>query len=435
MHKMFGRRRLNKKNMERNRRFNRGRTNIKEKLRERKRKGSYVGDLVNMSIKEINEMGEVADSVGQFRHLLNDQLSRVLAMTDEKSRPKDYSSMTQIVIGLVPGDGIGPIIMEQAERLLKVLLEKELRSGTVVLKEIEGLTIENRLQKQETIPADVMAQIKKCDVLLKGPTTTPKGGNMESANVRLRKELDLYANVRPVYIPEKNIDWVFFRENTEGEYALGSSGVEIPGKLAIDFKVTTEPGTKRIARRAFDYADSTGRNRVSIVTKANIMKKTDGNFSRICHEVGGRYPNIEMDEWYIDIMAANLVNEDIRSDFQVFLLPNLYGDIITDLAAQLQGGVGTAGSANIGDQYAMFEAIHGSAPRMIEDGLGDYANPASIFKACEMMLTHIGFHAKARALESVLDECLNREKSVVVTGFKEGATCKEFADYVIGKLL
>ncbi|MBQ1471032.1 MAG: isocitrate/isopropylmalate dehydrogenase family protein [Eubacterium sp.] len=380
-------------------------------------------------------MGEVADSVGQFRHLLNDQLSRVLAMTDEKSRPKDYSSMTQIVIGLVPGDGIGPIIMEQAERLLKVLLEKELRSGTVVLKEIEGLTIENRLQKQETIPADVMAQIKKCDVLLKGPTTTPKGGNMESANVRLRKELDLYANVRPVYIPEKNIDWVFFRENTEGEYALGSSGVEIPGKLAIDFKVTTEPGTKRIARRAFDYADSTGRNRVSIVTKANIMKKTDGNFSRICHEVGGRYPNIEMDEWYIDIMAANLVNEDIRSDFQVFLLPNLYGDIITDLAAQLQGGVGTAGSANIGDQYAMFEAIHGSAPRMIEDGLGDYANPASIFKACEMMLTHIGFHAKARALESVLDECLNREKSVVVTGFKEGATCKEFADYVIGKLL
>ncbi len=432
---MFGRRRLNKKNMERNRRFNQGRTNIKEKLRERKRKGSYVGDLVNMSIKEINEMGEVADSVGQFRHLLNDQLSRVLAMTDEKSRPKDYSSMTQIVIGLVPGDGIGPIIMEQAERLLKVLLEKELRSGTVVLKEIEGLTIENRLQKQETIPADVMAQIKKCDVLLKGPTTTPKGGNMESANVRLRKELDLYANVRPVYIPEKNIDWVFFRENTEGEYALGSSGVEIPGKLAIDFKVTTEPGTKRIARRAFDYADSTGRNRVSIVTKANIMKKTDGNFSRICHEVGGRYPNIEMDEWYIDIMAANLVNEDIRSDFQVFLLPNLYGDIITDLAAQLQGGVGTAGSANIGDQYAMFEAIHGSAPRMIEDGLGDYANPASIFKACEMMLTHIGFHAKARALESVLDECLNREKSVVVTGFKEGATCKEFADYVIGKLL
>ena len=432
---MFGRRRLNKKNMERNRRFNQGRTNIKEKLRERKRKGSYVGDLVNMSIKEINEMGEVADSVGQLRHLLNDQLSRVLAMTDEKSRPKDYSSMTQIVIGLVPGDGIGPIIMEQAERLLKVLLEKELRSGTVVLKEIEGLTIENRLQKQETIPADVMAQIKKCDVLLKGPTTTPKGGNMESANVRLRKELDLYANVRPVYIPEKNIDWVFFRENTEGEYALGSSGVEIPGKLAIDFKVTTEPGTKRIARRAFDYADSTGRNRVSIVTKANIMKKTDGNFSRICHEVGGRYPNIEMDEWYIDIMAANLVNEDIRSDFQVFLLPNLYGDIITDLAAQLQGGVGTAGSANIGDQYAMFEAIHGSAPRMIEDGLGDYANPASIFKACEMMLTHIGFHAKARALESVLDECLNREKSVVVTGFKEGATCKEFADYVIGKLL
>ena len=428
---MFGRRRLNKKNMERNRRFNQGRTNIKEKLRERKRKGSYVGDLVNMSIKEINEMGEVADSVGQFRHLLNDQLSRVLAMTDEKSRPKDYSSMTQIVIGLVPGDGIGPIIMEQAERLLKVLLEKELRSGTVVLKEIEGLTIENRLQKQETIPADVMAQIKKCDVLLKGPTTTPKGGNMESANVRLRKELDLYANVRPVYIPEKNIDWVFFRENTEGEYALGSSGVEIPGKLAIDFKVTTEPGTKRIARRAFDYADSTGRNRVSIVTKANIMKKTDGNFSRICHEVGGRYPNIEMDEWYIDIMAANLVNPAIRSKFQVFLLPNLYGDIITDEAAQLQGGVGTAGSANAGDRYAMFEAIHGSAPRMIEQGIQAWANPESLLRALVMLLRHIARTDAATRLETALNTA---SAQLNMTGEPGGNTAKDFGDAVIRAL-
>ena len=170
------------------------------------------------------------------------------------------------------------------------------------------------------------------------------------------------------------------------------------------------------------------------MTKANIMKKTDGSFTRICHEVAADYPGIEAEDWYIDIMTANLVNRDIRSKFQVFVLPNLYGDIITDEAAEIQGGVGTAGSANMGDQYAMFEAIHGSAPRMIEDGLADYANPSSIFKAAEMMIRHIGFTEKADKLADALQECGEREKKVVVTGFADGATCKEYADYVMSKL-
>ena len=296
---------------------------------------------------------------------------------------------------------------------------------------IDGLTIENRLALGKAIPDDVLAEIKKCDVLLKGPTTTPKGGTMESANVALRRELDLYANVRPVTVPEENIDWIFYRENTEGEYVLGSRGVELPEKLAVDFKVTTNAGTKRIARAAFEYAKQNGKTNVAIVTKANIMKKTDGKFTEICHQIAEEYPGITADDWYIDIMTANLVNPQIRSNFQVFVLPNLYGDIITDEAAQIQGGVGTAGSANIGDDYAMFEAIHGSAPRMIEEGIGEYANPSSIFKATEMLLRHIGFTDKADQLTRAMHICTETERKVVVTGNRDGATCKEFADYLM----
>ena len=284
------------------------------------------------------------------------------------------------------------------------------------------------------MPDETLAQIKACDVLLKGPTTTPKGGTLESANVTLRRELDLYANVRPVSVPEEGIDWIFFRENTEGEYALGSRGVELPGELSMDFKVTTDAGTRRIARAAFEYARANGKRSVAIVTKANIMKKTDGMFSRIAHEVAEDYPEIEAEDWYIDIMCANLVNPVIRSRFQVFLLPNLYGDIITDEAAQIQGGVGTAGSANIGGRYAMFEAIHGSAPRKIESGEGDYANPTSILKALEMLLRHIALPQKADRLSEALRICTETERRVVVTGHRDGASCRAFGDYLLEKL-
>ena len=372
-------------------------------------------------------------AVVQFRELLCQQAARQERM--EKNAPaKDFSTMEKTVIGVIGGDGIGPIIMAQALRVLEKLLKEELESGRVELRRIDGLTIENRLAQGKAVPEDVLAQIKACDVLLKGPTTTPKGGSMESANVTLRREMDLYANVRPVCIPEEGIDWTFFRENTEGEYALGSRGIELPGKLTMDFKVTTDAGTRRIARAAFEYARANGKTSVSIVTKANIMKKTDGMFSRICHEVAASYPEIQAEDWYIDIMTANLVNERIRSQFQVFLLPNLYGDIITDEAAQIQGGVGTAGSANIGDSYAMFEAIHGSAPRKIENGEGDYANPASIFKAAEMLLRHIALAEKADRLAAAMRECTETEKRVVVTGHRDGATCREFTDYLLEKL-
>ena len=368
-------------------------------------------------------MKEVTLACEAFQKLLEEQLRRIANMNSEKV---DFSAKETVTIGIIDGDGIGPMIMAHAVKVLETLLDREISAGSIVLKRIEGLTIENRLALGQSVPSDTLAQIKTCDVLLKGPTTTPMGGKMESANVTLRRELDLYANCRPVSIPEKNIDWMFYRENTEGEYVLGSRGVELPG-MAVDFKVTTDLGTRRIARAAFEYAKNNGKTRVSIVTKANIMKKTDGKFTTIAHEVAKDYTDITVDDWYIDIMTANLVNEAIRDQFQVVLLPNLYGDIITDEAAQIQGGVGTAGSANIGDRYAMFEAIHGSAPRLIEEGLAAYANPASILKATAMLLRHICRADAAERLEKALDSC----KLTVDIGKATGA---EYAEAILGAL-
>ncbi len=378
-----------------------------------------LGDAVKESL---GREGQILSAVDAFRVLLRQQLERIDHMNTDKV---DFSTKDVVTIGLIDGDGIGAVISPQARRVLEALLADEIRSGRIILKQIQGLTIENRLALGQSVPQQVLEQIRQCDVLLKGPTTTPMGGKMESANVTLRRELDLYANVRPVSIPQEGIDWMFFRENTEGEYVLGSRGVSLDG-MAVDFKVTTDAGTRRIARAAFDYARQNGKTRVSIVTKANIMKKTDGKFTAIAHEVAQDYPEITVDDWYIDIMTANLVNPAIRASFQVVLLPNLYGDIITDEAAQIQGGVGTAGSANIGDRFAMFEAIHGSAPRLMELGLGDYASPQSILKAEAMLLRHICRPAAAARLEAAL-----QSNPLPITGDKQGVTCKEYTDKLL----
>ena len=360
-----------------------------------------------------------------FRVLLEEQRKRIANMDTNKT---DFATKAVVTIGIVDGDGIGPYITAHATRVLEKLLADEIAAGSIVLKPIEGLTIENRMAQHKAIPDDVLAQIKSCDVILKGPTETPHGGTLESANVTMRRELDLYANVRPVCIPEKNIDWMFYRENTEGEYVLGSRGVELPG-MAVDFKVTTDLGTRRIARAAFEYAKNNGKKHLSVVTKANIMKKTDGKFTAICHEIAKDYPGITVEDYYIDIMTANLIKEPLREKFQVVLLPNLYGDIITDEAAQIQGGVGTAGSANIGDRYAMFEAIHGSAPRMIERGMGQYANPASIIKAAAMLLRHICRTEAAEKLEKAMAEC-----TVEVKSDGTAATGAQYAEALIAML-
>lgn len=370
----------------------------------------------------------------KFAALLQAQLERSDRIKAD-TEFTDFASKEQIVIGVCGGDGIGPIICKESARVLEYMLQDDVASGKVVFKFIDGLTIENRVAANKAIPDDVLAELKQCDVILKGPTTTPQAGdpwpNIESANVAMRKELDLFCNMRPVKVPEKGIDWTFFRENTEGAYAVGSCGVNVSDDLAVDFVVTTTEGTQRIAKLAYDYARRNHKERVSIITKANVIKTTDGKFLNLCKEVGKDYPEITTDEWYIDITTAKLIDEKRRKDFKVFVLPNLYGDIITDEAAEFQGGVGTAGSANIGKHYAMFEAIHGSAPRMIKEGRGKYADPCSMLRATVMLLSHIGKQDQADKLERALDICMLEEKKLVITGREDGATCEAFGNYVM----
>ncbi|MDD2189951.1 MAG: isocitrate/isopropylmalate family dehydrogenase [Eubacteriales bacterium] len=376
------------------------------------------------------------DYLKAFEAIVLQQLARVEKMKSDTDFI-NYQALDKIIIGVIGGDGIGPAITAHAHRVLAQLLADEVKSGKVQFKTIDGCTIENRAAAGKAIPDDVLAEIKKCNVLLKGPTTTPRKGdkwaNVESANVAMRKELDLFANVRPVKVPELNIDWAFFRENTECLYALGSQGVNINDELAFDFRVITSPGTERIAKLAFEYAKANNKKRVTIVTKANVVKATDGKFLDICKQVGEEYPGIEVDDWYIDIMTAKLIDEKRRSQFEVFILPNLYGDILTDEAAELQGGVGTAGSANIGKRYAMFEAIHGSAPRMVEEGRDIYADPSSVIRAGAMLLSHIGYQEKADQLYSALEKCTVTEKKLSITGRPDGSTGAQIADYILAE--
>ena len=373
----------------------------------------------------------------KFRKILESQLARVEDMKAQGDFT-DYASLETIKIGVCGGDGIGPIITKEAARVLKFMLSDLVDSGKVTFVDIDGLTIENRIACGKAIPDDVMVALKSCDVILKGPTTTPQKGdgmpNIESANVAMRKALDLFANIRPVKVPEEGINWCIFRENTEGGYAVGSSGFNVTEDLAVDFTVTTKQGSDRIARIAYDYARKNGRTRVSLVTKANIIKTTDGNFLEDCHKVAALYPEITTDEWYADIMTAKLVDKKRRADFQILLLPNLYGDIISDEAAEFQGGVGTAGCANIGKKYAMFEAIHGSAPRMVKEGRHIYADPCSMLRAAVMLLSHIGYQDRADKLERALDICTFEEKKLVITGRDTGATCEAFGNYVMETL-
>ena len=370
----------------------------------------------------------------KFGKLLEGQLKRVDTMKAQGDF-LNYKELDKIIVGVCGGDGIGPAITAQAQRVLEYLLKEDVKAGKVEFKTIDGLTIERRAAEMAAIPPAVLEELKECHVILKGPTTTPRKGdewpNVESANVAMRKELDLFANVRPVRIPEQGIDWTFYRENTEGSYAVGSQGIHVTEDLGVDFTVVTSQGCERIIRAAFEFAKANGKTRVTAVTKANIIKTTDGKFLDIFREISKDYPEITADDWYIDIMTAKLVDEKRRRDFQVLVLPNLYGDILTDEAAEFQGGVGTAGSANIGKRYSMFEAIHGSAPRMVTEGRDKYADPCSVIRAAAMLLAHIGYNTEADKLYKALDICTITEKKMEITGRDTGCTSAEFADYIM----
>ena len=372
----------------------------------------------------------------QFKNLMLDQLERIERIKKD-AEWVDYATKDHITIGICWGDGIGESISDQAQRILEYVLQDTINSGKVTIKIIDGLTIENRASHKQAIPTSVLADLKKCEVILKGPTTTPQKGdqwpNIESANVAMRRELDLFACVRPVSVPEKNIDWTFFRENTEGAYALGSKGFNISDELSVDFKVITEPGAERIIKMAFEFAKKNNKKRVTVVTKSNVIKTTDGRFSSVAKRIAKDYEadGITCDEWYIDIMTAKLIDEQRAHEFEVMVMPNLYGDILTDEAGQIQGGVGTAGSANIGKKYAMFEAIHGSAPRMVAEGRAQYADPCSMIKAAALLLQHIGYTADAIKIQQALDITTQYEKKLQITGRSSGATGEEFTNYIL----
>ena len=370
----------------------------------------------------------------KFGAVLEEQLKRVEAMKKGVERV-DYASLRPITIGVCPGDGIGEIISKHAQHVLEYVLKDETAKGKITFKDIAGLTIENRVKHNKAITDDVLSAIKSCHVILKVPTTTPQAGdpwpNIESANVAMRRALDLFANVRPVKIPREGVDWCFFRENTEGAYVLGSKGFDVSKDLSVDFTVATEQGSERIIRMAFEYAKKNHIDRVTVITKSNVIKTTDGRFSRAAKRIAKEYPAIQCDEWYIDIMTAKLIDPARRKDFKVMVMPNLYGDILTDEAAQLQGGVGTAGSANIGDRWSMFEAIHGSAPRMVKEGRAQYADPCSMIRASAMLLRHIGYPEKAAKVEMALEVCGQFEKKITITGRDTGVTGEEYTKYVL----
>jgi isocitrate dehydrogenase (NAD+) len=373
-----------------------------------------------------------------FNEIVVEQLDRVERMK-EPVEWIDYSQVKPIIIGILGGDGIGPFIASESRKIMEFLLKEEIENGKIEIRVIEGLTIENRSAHNKSIPDDVLEEIKKCHVTLKGPTTTPRKGdpwpNLESCNVAMRRYLDLFANVRPVRVPKLGIDWMFFRENTEGAYIMGSRGIQVTDDLAIDFKVITKQGAERIIRLAFEYAKNNNINKVTIVTKANVIKTSDGLFLDTGYRIAKEYPDIECDDWYIDIMTAKLIDEKRRRQFKVIVLPNLYGDILTDEAAEFQGGVGTAGSANIGKRYSMFEAIHGSAPRMVKEGRAKYADPGSMIKAASLLIDHLGYSDRHKKLEMAIDICGNLEKKIVTTGRDTGATGAEYAQYLMDTIV
>lgn len=379
-------------------------------------------------------MDAVMQAQEKFGELIRSEFERIERMKANQEAT-DFGKLEKIVIGILPGDGIGPIIMKEALRVLNCLLASEIESGKVEIRQIEGMTIENRAAKLQSLPDEVFEEIKKCNVLLKGPMVTPRAGdpwpNLVSANSLLRRGLELFAAVRPIRIPDKNIDWTIFRENIEGEYIWGNKGIQVNEDLAVDFKVQTTQGSERIARAAFDFARKNGKKNVTVVTKANIVKLADGNFIKAVRKVGEEYPDIEIQERLVDAMCAKMLDPEFNKGIEVIVLPNLYGDIVTDVAAEHQGGLGTASSSNIGNKYAMFEAIHGTAPYLMSHGRGEYADPCSLIRAAGMLMAHIGYADRKAILDQALDICTVTERKKVVTTDVDGSSAAEFTDYLL----
>ena len=333
---------------------------------------------------------------------------------------------------LIPGDGIGPEVTAAVQRILEAAeapLQWVVRQAGLAALEADG----------EVLPAKTIEAIESHGIALKGPCTTPVGEGFSSVNVQLRKRLNLYAAVRPVRSLEgvetrfKDVDLVILRENTEGLY----SGIEneITEGVVTSLKVATEAACTRIARRAFRYAESRNRTKVTVFHKANIMKLTDGLFIRCARRVHEEeYPKINYQELIIDAGCMRLIQEP--RNFEVLLLQNLYGDVVSDLCAGLVGGLGVVPGANIGDEYAVFEAVHGSAPDIAGKGV---ANPLALLMSSVMLLNHIGDTRGDERCTRVAGSIRRAYNTVVANGKKTGdlggdLRTEEFANGVIERL-
>ena len=331
-------------------------------------------------------------------------------------------------VTLIPGDGIGPEVADAAVRAVDA-------TGVAIEWERVELSAKVIQEAGTSLPQHVLDSLDRTRLGLKGPVATPVAGGFSSVNVALRKKLDLFANVRPVHtLPglktrfmDLSIDMILFRENTEDLY----SGLEheVVKNVVESLKIITRTASIKIAEYAFAYAQRMGRKKVTAVHKANIMKLSDGLFLRCCREVAERYPWMEYKELIVDNASMQLVMRP--ETFDILILPNLYGDILSDLAAGLVGGLGIVPGANMGRDHAVFEAVHGSAPDIAGKGL---ANPTALMMSAVMMLTHLGEHAASKSLHSAIGKVYLEGKTL--TGDVGGkASTTQFTDAVIAAML
>jgi isocitrate dehydrogenase (NAD+) len=328
---------------------------------------------------------------------------------------------------LIPGDGIGPEVAQATVRAVEA-------TGVDICWKRAELNEAIILESGKTLPQYLLDSLNETRVGLKGPVTTPVAGGFQSVNVALRKTLDLFANVRPVRtlpgiktrFQDVQIDMVIFRENTEDLY----SGLEheIVKDVVTSLKVITRTASERIARYAFNYAQKNGRKQVTAIHKANIMKLADGLFLRCCRETAQQFPEIRYKELIVDNASMQLVMRP--ETFDILLLPNLYGDIVSDLAAGLVGGLGIVPGANMGETHAVFEAVHGSAPDIAGQGK---ANPTALMLSAVMLLIHLGETNAARKLQSAI-ESVYREGKHLTGDVGGSATTEEFTDAVLQQL-
>jgi isocitrate dehydrogenase (NAD+) len=332
---------------------------------------------------------------------------------------------TQHAVVMIPGDGIGPEVADACRQVLAatgVSIQWDEQPAGLVAAEACGVAL----------PESTLAAIRRARVALKGPTTTPSGGGHVSANVQLRRTLDLFAAIRPirsvpgVKTPYTDVDFVIVRENTEGLYA--GQEMAISEGVVVSLKVVTEKATRRLARAAFAYAVAQGRKRVTVVHKANILKLGDGMFRRLVFEEAKAFPSIQCDEVLVDALCMRLVR-DPRT-FDVLVLENLYGDIVSDLGAGLVGGLGIVPGANIGEHAAVFEAVHGAAPDIAGQGL---ANPTALLKSAVLMLDHLNEGQAAKRLAAAIDSVFTAGQ-VKTRDLGGTASTQEFTDAVIAAL-